>query len=83
MTTTAAYMLTVGSNHTIELPKEVTVSATVAVIVVPNEQAEAARHALYGDVGGDSQGSSAARTANFRRGVGCAQSAGLSHANHA
>jgi hypothetical protein len=47
MTTTAAYMITVESNHTIRLPKEVSVGAMVAVIVMPNEQAEAARRARF------------------------------------
>jgi hypothetical protein len=47
MTTAAAYMLTVGHNHTIELPQEAPVGAMVAVIVMPNEQAEAARRARF------------------------------------
>jgi len=50
--TTSAYITTVGSDHTIVLPAEMPVGATVAVIVVPTSTTsvdDAARRARFAE----------------------------------
>jgi hypothetical protein len=53
LTSTPAYIVTVGADHTVVLPKEIPVGSQVTITVIPSsaldQQDDAARHARFGE----------------------------------